>query len=158
MHMEKFTFLNGIYQEVHEKSAQVKHILSENGYAYAYGFHNNDSIKANGVFVTEYYPIPVFVVSGIGDIGIDIHNTWFEAALPKEKALRFDYTKILGFYDFELYGAIHFLVDLYSPRMRAPDIVKNIENSGDQDFHLLFNFGESLDAKGLLEVISLFAA
>jgi hypothetical protein len=108
-------------------------------------------------FVTEYYPIPVKSIINIGDIGIDIDNIWFEICLSKETAVSFNYSKILGLYKFEIYGAEDYLFDLYNEYVNPLDIIRNIEFSKETKFCLLIYFNKDCDFDKIIEVIHMFS-
>ncbi len=153
--MTAFDLMNSVYQRLCQTSAALRQMLTAEGFRHTHGFYNNHSVKRGGVFVTEHYPIPVISVDGIGDIGIDIENIWFEAALPREKALQFDYRQVAGM-QFELYGAVHFLDDLCDGNAPADQIVECIKESGEEKFCMLFTFGESVDLSALTALVRLF--
>ncbi|MCL2217423.1 MAG: hypothetical protein FWB91_10460 [Defluviitaleaceae bacterium] len=154
--MEAFDYLNNVYKELCEKSDIINKALSENGLKHKMGFFNNHYEKINDKFIVEYYPIPVISINGIGDIGIDINNVWFEAQISKEKAIAFDYTKLIGVIEFEIYGADDFLSELYDKEDTSGSIVYKIRNSCETNFCVLFSFGRNFNITKLLEAIHLF--
>lgn len=156
MNIEFFNFLNETYKNLCASRSRIVYMLKSAGYEPKHGFYNNHSVRIDGEFVTEYYPIPVISVSGIGDIGIDIDGITLEAVLTRQQALELDYEKLLDRYDIEVYGAEDFLSDFYNKSMSRVNIIKNIEASNETKICVLFKLGMAATAEELLEVISIF--
>jgi hypothetical protein len=104
MNANLFKQLNTVYKPMCEKSREICEVLQNKGYKISSGFYNKHSKKIDGEFSTEFFPIPVISIENIGDVGIDIDETWLEVVMSKEKAVDFDYSRIGEKYKFELYG------------------------------------------------------
>lgn len=157
MNIERFNSINNLYKELCAKADTIRKSIKSEGYDCTYGFFNNHSIKIDKSFVTEYYPIPVISISNIGDIGIDIDNIWFEICLSKETAVSFNYSKILGLYKFEIYGAEDYLSDLYNEDVNPLDIIRNIELSKETKVCLIIYFNKDCDFANIIKVIHMFS-
>ncbi|MCL1819255.1 MAG: DUF3201 domain-containing protein [Oscillospiraceae bacterium] len=153
MNMEVLNYLNEIYAPICAKYDEIRKALKKSGIQIKSGFFNNHSVKHNGVFVTETFPIPVISLNGIGDIGIDIDCVWLEIKLSKEKALRMDYHQIASEYRFEIYGEEDYLCDIYNDEMRVSDITANIENSQETTLCICFYFNNEVNIDELLKVV-----
>lgn len=104
--------LNNIYQELHEDKNIIAQYLDMNEYLYIVGFYAYHSFKEDNEFYIEQYPIPVFTINNILDIGIDIDKIFFEFKLTKDKALEYDF-HIFDEYTFEVYGVDDYYDDYY---------------------------------------------
>ena len=158
MDLNLFNHLNDIYKPILEKADEISRELQESGYTAKIDFYNNHSVKIDGSLVTESFPIPVITIKGIGDIGIDIDSVWFEAVLPKEKALALDYSSIAKRYRFEVYGSQDYLSDIYNEQVAISDIVPGIENSTESDFCIQFYLNQSVAASDIIIIIRLLLA
>ena len=149
--------LNNIYKPIWDRANEIACDMQKSGYAVTKGFFNNHSVRINGDFVTEYFPIPVIFVEGIGDIGVDLDHVWFEIVLAKEKALVLDYKKIATVYKFDIYGSQDYLKDIYNDQIAISDIVPGINDSQETDFCIQFYLESSVAACGILEVAQMLA-
>ena len=149
--------LNDIYKQICDRADCIDRELRELGYTITKGFYNNHSVKIDGSFVTEFFPIPVITVKGVGDIGVDLDYVWFEVLLPKEKALALDYNSIAKEYKFEIYGSHDYLRDIYNEQIAISDIVPGIKGSPETDFCVLFYFEKSAAASDIIEIARILA-
>jgi len=147
--------LNSIYKPIWDKANVIGRDLQGSGYTAKMGFFNNHSVKIDGCFVTEYYPIPVIFVEGAGDIGVDLDYVWFEAVLSKEKALSLDYSIIAKNYKFEIYGSQDHLIDIFNEKNAISDIVPCIKDSAETDFCVLFYFEQNVTACEITAIIQM---
>lgn len=155
--MDNFDMLNSIYKPLCDKSTDICRDLTAAGYHAKAQFHNNHSVKRNNDFATELFPIPVISVEKHGDIGIDVDSIWFEAVLPKEKAVLLDYAEITHGYKIEIYGCEDFLCDLYNELIDVSEIVGNISNSTETNICILFYLPKDASDDELIEIIRLIA-
>lgn len=155
--MDYFDILNSIYEPLCDKSAEISQELKKAGYQVTVQFHNNHSVKRNNAFATEYFPIPVISVEKFGDIGVDIDSIWFEAILPKEKAIKLDYANITNRYRIEIYGSDNFLCDLYNEQIDVSKIANNISNSSEMNVCILFYLNMDVTCSELLKISQLIA-
>ena len=149
--------LNDIYKPIWDKANEIGRELQESGYTISKGFFNNHSVKINGSFVTEYFPIPVIFVEGVGEIGIDLDYVWFVVVFPKKKALSLDYHSIAKEYKFEIYGSKDYLNDIYNEQIAISDIVPGIKNSSESDFCIQFYFEQNVTAGDIITLIQSLA-
>lgn len=156
--MDYFETLNAVYKPLCDKATEINRELKNEGFQTTLQFHNNHSVKRNNVFITECFPIPVIFIENVGSIGVDIDSIWFEAVLPKEKAISIDYAKITSRYKIEIYGSENFLSDLYSEQIDMSDIIKNISDSSDVNICVLFYLGLDVTCDDLIRVAQLFEA
>lgn len=110
--MKEIEILNDIYAQIHEEKNALLRFLSEEGYPLTIGFFPFHSFKRENEFYLEQYPIPVITVDGSLDVGIDIHQIFFEFKLDRETAIEFDYNA-LEMYTFEVYGIEDYYDDFY---------------------------------------------
>ena len=153
MDMNLLNQLNSIYKPIWEKSIELNRAFQSQGYTSSCGFYNNHSIKVDGSFVTEYFPIPVITVNGVGDIGIDLDSVWFEVVLPKEKAIALDYESITGSYKIEVYGCQNYLKDIFNDQIPISDIVPNIKKSSENEFFILFYLKQCITTNDIIAII-----
>lgn len=154
--MDYFHLLNSIYIPVCDKASELNQGLEKAGYPASMQFYNNHSIKRNGVFVTEFYPIPVISIKDIGDVGINFDSVWFEIVLPKDTAIKLNYAEISSKHKIEVYGTNDFLHDFFNETIDVSDVVSNISNSSEADVCILFYLSKDTVCGQLLEIIRLF--
>jgi len=157
MDLDLVNQLNSIYKPIWDRADGIGRDLQEQGYTVAKGFYNNHSVKIDGRFVTEFFPIPVITVKGVGDIGVDLDYVWFEIVLPKEKALSLDYHSIAKEYKFEIYGSRDYLKDIYNEQIAISDIVPCIKDSLETDFCVQFYFEQSIAAIDIITIARILA-
>jgi len=153
MDLNLFNKLNEIYKPLCERADIISKDFLELGYTIQKGFFNNHSIKSDGSFVTEYFPIPVITVNGVGDIGIDLESVWFEVVLPKEKAIALDYDSIIKSYKIEVYGCQNYLKDVFNEQITISDIIPGIIDSSEVEFCILFYLKQCITAGDIIEII-----
>ena len=160
--MEKETLvqLNSIYKPLWEKSGEICQNLLERGYAVTSGFYNNHSIKIDGSYVTEYFPIPVVTVKGVGDadyissIGIDVDSIWFEVVLSKENMLSQNFETLVQEHNIEIYGVENYLDDIYCAGGNPSEIAVNIANSNETHFCITFYLEQNVNFDDILNIMS----
>jgi len=148
-----FQLLNIIYEPVYKYIQSFLKVLTlQEGYECKWGFYNNHSIKKDGVWETEYYPIPVISINDLCDIGFDIDRTFVECKMKREKALEFQWELLLD-YRFEVYGMEEYLKDFYNESLSMESISLKIKESMEQDIGITFHFGYLEDKVFLLELV-----
>lgn len=148
-----FQLLNTVYEPIYKYIQSFFKVLTlQEGYDCKWGFYNNHSIKKNGVWETEHYPIPVITIHEICDIGFDIDRTFVECKIKREKALEFQW-KLLLDYRFEVYGAEDYLNDFYNESLSIESISLKITESMEQEIGITFHFGYLEDKSSLLELV-----
>ena len=157
MDMNLVNKLNDIYKPLWDRADDIGRGFQELGYATSKGFYNNHSVKIYGGFVTEYFPIPVITVEGIGDVGVDLDYVWFEIISPKEKALVLDYNYIAKEYKFEIYGSQDYLKDIYNEQVAISDIVPALKDSSETDFCVLFYLNQNVTASDIIAIVRMLA-
>jgi len=144
--------LNDIYKLLCDRADCIVRELLKLGHTIKKGYYNNHSVKIDGSFVTEFFPIPVITIKGVGDIGVDLDHVWFEVLLSKEKAISLDYNSIAKEYRFEIYGSQDYLRDIYNEQIAISDIVPNIKDSPETYFCVLFYFEQSVAASDIIAI------
>jgi hypothetical protein len=144
--------LNDIYKPICDRADSLSRELQESGYTMKKGFFNNHSVKIDGSFVTEHFPIPVIFVEGVGDIGIDLDYVWFVVIFPKEKALSLDYYSITKDYKVEIYGSQDYLKDIYNEKIAISEIVPGIKDSSETDFCVQLYFEHGVNASDIIAI------
>lgn len=155
--MDHFDVLNSIYKPMCGKAHEIIRGLKAAGYVATVQFHNNHSVKRDGAFVTEHFPIPIISIDELGDIGVDIDSIWFEAALPKERALALNYAEIIDRYKIEIYGSENYLDDLFNEQIDVSKIAGNIAASPDTSICVLFYLSMDATCDELIEIARLTA-
>ena len=150
--------LNGIYKPIWDRANDIGGDLQDSSYSIKKGFFNNHSVKIDGNFVTEFFPIPVITIEGVGDIGVDLDHVWYEAVLSKDKALTIDYSSLAKEYNFEIYGSRDYLKDIYNGQTAISDIVPGIKDSPETDFCIQFYLEQSVTAGEIIAIIRILAA
>ena len=96
----------------------MKLTLEKYGFSYSNaGWFNLHSIKYGDDFITEYFPIPVLSVKGVGDIGLSLGHIFIES---KEKALNLQLNEFND-YKIEIYGVSDYLKDYYQPSLEIKE-------------------------------------
>jgi hypothetical protein len=149
--------LNCIYKPLWEKSVELNRDLQDLGYETSCGFYNNHSIKIDSDFYTEFFPIPVIFIEGIGDIGIDVDSIWFEVTFSKEKALGLDYHSVAKDYRFEIYGVAGYLDDIYNEHTELSDIIPNLMGNSESAFHISFYFEQSANVRDIMAITQILS-
>ena len=144
--------LNDIYKPIWDRANEIGRELQESGYTITKGFFNNHSVKINDSFVTEFFPIPVIFVEGVGEIGIDLDYVWFVAVFPKEKALSLHYDSIARDNKFEIYGSQDYLKDIFNEQIAISDIIPGIMDSSETDFCVQFYFEKNVAADDIIAI------
>jgi len=142
--------LNDIYKPIWDRATDIGRDLQELGYSITKGFYNNHSVRIDGSFVTEFFPIPVITVKGVGDIGVDLDYIWLEVVISKEKALSIDYNGIAKEYKFEIFGSQNYLKDIYNEQIAISDIIPGIKSSFETNFCVQFYFEQSVTASAII--------
>ena len=114
--------LNEAYLKLQKDKEIIATYLEENEIYFVFGYYAMHSFKENNEFYVEQYPIPVFTVNNILDIGIDIDKIFFEFRFTRERALEFDFSVFEDLY-FEVYGVDDFYDDFYY------DVIEDIHNN-----------------------------
>lgn len=136
--MEDIEVLNSIYRPICQKCKDIQDNLKDNGYESKKGFYNNHSVKdKSGNWIIEYFPIPVITVEQLCDICIDMKSIAIETKMKREKAIEFDFTRLLK-YKFEVYGIEEYLNDFYNDTLTIEDIGKRIEMSREKEIGIGF--------------------
>lgn len=100
-----------------------------------FGYFFNHYIKIDGKWTLQNYPLPVFTIEGIGDIGVNLDGIFFEKIIEKEQMTEKVF-KILktAHSNLEVYGFENCLSDF----KMYEDIQKSPENK--IQIGLLFDF------------------
>ena len=154
--------LNSIYKPLCEKSIEITQGLVKRGYIVSSGFYNNHSVKIDGSFATEYFPIPVIIIKGVGDadftssIGIEIDVIWFEVVLSKDILLKQDIEMLAREYKIEIYGVKDYLSDIFSADVNPVDIVPNVLCSSETHFCITFYLEQDVALNELVDIANMF--
>ena len=152
-----FEYLNNVYIGLCAISDQIKAMLKSNGIQFTCGFYNNHTMRRNGDFVTEYFPIPVITIEYVGDIGISLDEIWFEANLPKDRLLMLDFNQLMSKRSFALYGAEGYLNDLNDENDTAYSLREKVVASDETHFCVLYCFDKEEPYAEIVEYINLMS-
>lgn len=128
--METQKKLNKVYEVLHSETNNISKHLHDLDLTFKVGYYPFHSFKYNEEFFIEKYPIPVITVENEIDIGVDIHQVFFEIKLSRETALKFDF-QILSSHIFEVYGVDDYLNDFHKDNIN--EITQNIKNSSEKE-------------------------
>ena len=129
MDRARFEYLNEVFGPLAEGAGKLTKTLQEEGGSATWGWYAFHSIKVEGEYATEEFPIPVVTAEEICDVGFDLDQIFVELRLPREKALTLDYRKLAP--GAEVYGAEEFLEDFYHEGMEIGEICRRIRESGE---------------------------
>lgn len=110
------------------------------------------SLKYGDDFITEYFPIPVLSVKGVGDIGLDLDQIFIETTISKEKALNLKLDK-LNEYNIEVYGVSDYLIDYYQPDLEIEVYKEKILKSIEKEFHFTIYLPQGISIDEIINVI-----
>jgi hypothetical protein len=158
MDINKYSTLNEIYEPLNKKAKKFYKEITSRGYKASFGWYNMHSVKCNGDYITEFFPIPIITIESIGDIGLDLDSTSIEVTIVKEKALKIDYNALIEKYSIEVYGADDFLSDFYNKSMSVSEIKMRIQNSNETQIHIAAEFDIETELDKLFEFVSIFEA
>ena len=142
--------LNAVYEPLCVRSKALCAYLKEQGTACTRGFYNLHAVRKGDGFFTEHFPIPVVTAQGLGDFGFELDHVFFEAVLPHEKALCFDFAAFAREYDIEVYGAEDFLTDFYHTGMDIAGLHERLLKSEKREVCLCLKFTCDTPPKALL--------
>lgn len=143
--------LNGLYAPLSRKARELKKALESEGVPATWGWYAFHSVKLEGEYVTEEFPIPVVTAGEVCDIGFDLDQIFLELQLPRERALTLDWGKLSP--EAEVYGAEEYLEDFYHPGMDRGDIRRRIEESGEATVCITWNFPNETGVEELLKAV-----
>lgn len=146
-----FEQLNRVYAPLSRRARELKSALEKAGIPAAWEWYAFHSVKVEGEYVTEEFPIPVVTAAGLCDVGFDLDHIFLELQLPRERALALDYGKLPP--EAEVYGAEAYLEDFYHPGMDRGEIVRRIEESGEATVCITGNFPKETDTEELLKAV-----
>lgn len=139
--------LNAIYRSLHDAARAALKAIRGLDYDARLAYCNLHEVMVDGAYQTEYFPLPEVVLTGLtcaADWGISLDGTaWLELTLPRERALALDYAQLAAVFDFEAYGAEHYLTDLYRKGMDAALLRDVMAQTGEREFHLLFPLAQA---------------
>jgi len=131
----------------------LKLTLEKYGFSYSSaGWFNLHSLKYGDDFITEYFPIPVLSVKGVGDIGLDLDQIFIETTISKEKALNLKLDK-LNEYNIEVYGVSDYLIDYYQPDLEIEVYKEKILKSIEKEFHFTIYLPQGISIDEIINVI-----
>ncbi len=143
--------LNTVYEPLCSHSKALCSYLKEEGISCTRGFYNLHAVRKGDGFFTEHFPIPVVTAQGLGDFGFELDHVFFEAVLPREKALSFDFSSLACAHDVEVYGAEDFLTDFYHAGMDIEGLPSRIEKSAEREVCLSLKFACNTPPDALVE-------
>lgn len=132
MNIDKINDLNQVYEPLYRLAKVLIEELKNLDYTTTWGYYGFHSVKHNGDFITEYFPIPVITVDNICDIGLNLDHIFIEGKLIREDGLSFDYSKLES-YNFEVYGIEEYTLDFYDKNDGVSSINQNINNSTEDE-------------------------
>ena len=151
--MDKALFqqLNQVYAPLHGRAVRLTQALSRNGIEAKWGWYANHSVKVDGEYQTEEFPIPVVEVPGLCEIGFNLDGCWLEFQLPRESALAFDWERLPE--GSEVYGVENYLMDFYHAGMDRAGIAARIAESTEPAVNTALAFPAGVELETLLAAV-----
>ena len=146
-----FQQLNGIYAPMHGRARRLTGALAQRGVEASWGWYANHSVKVDGGYQTEEFPIPVVEAAGLCEIGLDLDGCWLEFQLPREAALAVDWERFPE--GFEVYGVEQYLTDFYTAGMDRAGIAGRIARSAEQAVNIGLSFPPDVEEEALLSAV-----
>lgn len=143
--------LNEIYAPLSHKARELRKALEAEGIHASWGWYAFHSVKVEGEYQTEEFPIPVVTAGEVCDLGLDLDRIFLELQLSRERALTLDWEKLSP--EAEVYGAEAYLEDFYHPGMDMGDIRRRIEESGEATVCITGNFPKETGVEELLKAV-----
>lgn len=151
MEQTLFDRLNEIYAPLSRRAAELTQALNRRGIAAKWGWYHNHSVKVDGAYQTEEFPIPVVEAGGLCEIGLDPDGCWLEFQLPREAALALDWARFPE--GFEVYGVEQYLTDFYTAGMDRAGIAGRIARSTEQAVNIALSFPPDAEDEALLSAV-----
>ena len=82
-----FQQLNRIYVPLRGRAIRLTQALAQEGIRTAWGWYANHSVKVDGEYQAEEFPIPVIEVKGLCETGFNLDHCWLEFQLSRDAAL-----------------------------------------------------------------------
>lgn len=146
-----FQQLNRIYAPLHGRARRLTGVLAQRGVEASWGWYANHSVKVDGGYQTEEFPIPVVEAGDLCEIGLDLDGCWLEFQLPRGTALAFDYGRLPE--GFEVYGVEQYLTDFYTAGMDRAGIAGRIARSTEQAVNIALSFPTDVEDEVLLSAV-----
>lgn len=144
--------LNSVYVKLQEDKEIIAAYLESNEIYFVMGNYALHSFKENNEFYVEQYPIPVFTINNIIDIGIDIDKIFFEFRFTRERALEFDFG-VFEDLNFEVYGVDDYYDDFYYGDLE--EIHNNILSSVEQEVGVSIIISKDNILEDVIEIVEL---
>lgn len=144
--------LNDVYIKLQQDKQVVAAYLEDNEIYFVFGYYALHSFKEDNEFYVEQYPIPVFTVNNIVDIGIDLDKVFFEFRFTRERALDFDFSVFEDLH-FEVYGVEDYYDDFYYSDIE--EIHNNILNSIEAEVGVSIIIGKDNILEDIINIIDL---
>ncbi len=118
--------------QIYTQAESTYHELKKEGYSISYGYYNQNYIKINGKQVLQKYPIPIITIEGIGDIGFNLDEVFFEFFIDRNEIKKIDLKALIEEYRLEIYGGKNCLIDFYTPPQTEHDVIKQVLSSSEE--------------------------
>ena len=152
--MVLFQQLNRIYAPLRGRAVRLTQALARRGLEANWGWYANHSVKVDGEYQTEEFPIPVIEAKGLCEIGLNLDGCWVEFQLSREAALAFDWGQLPE--GAEVYGAEQYLMDFYAAGMDRAGIAGRIAESTEQAVNAALSFPPDAPDDALLSAVETF--
>lgn len=148
--MDTWESLNGVYEPLYRQVKALRARLVKEGFSVTWGWHAFHSVRRDGEYKLEYFPIPVLTVEGVCDIGLEPDHIFVEGTLTREQALAFDWASVGR--PFEVYGSEDYLDPLYGPGLSLEELPARLASSEESGFGLQFTLPAGCGAEEVLAV------
>lgn len=122
--------LNALYEPLYHRLRELHGLLSATGHESKWAYYAFHAARREGLYKTEYFPIPVITVGNTCDIGLEIDHIFVEGMLTRAQALAFDWLAIKC--PFEVYGGEDYTGDFYRPDMSLDGLPQRIAQSSEE--------------------------
>ncbi len=153
--MDEHNSLNETYKTLNDEKNFIIKYVENIGLKSKVGYYPFHSFKKGNEFFLEQYPIPVITVEEKIDIGIDVHQVFFEIKLDRRLAESFDY-QIFKDFSFEVYGIKDYYNDFYNGKIDK--ICANIISSDENEIGVSINIQKKSLQSTCEEVIEILRA
>ena len=151
--MDKALFqqLNRVYAPLRGRALRLTDALAQKSIEAKWGWYANHSVRVDGEYQTDEFPIPVVDVGELCEIGFNLDECWLEFQLPRAAALAFDWGRLPE--DAEVYGVENYLLDFYRTGMDPAGIAGRIAASAEQAVNAALAFPADVELETLLAAV-----
>ncbi len=149
---EKILSLNKTYKPLISRAKKCRELFNKKNVSARLVWANGHYEEYKRKYIREDYPIPIIEAEGIGDVGFNITECFYEGYFPKEKLLGFDFDILKKIKNLAIYGESDYLSDIYNSEKKNSDIKQLIQNSSEANIAIAFPFAYK-DVEAVLDTL-----